>query len=264
MFFLSGSYLKTTTELRRLSQISSSPIISNISETIIGLTSIRAFDIEEHMKTQFSDRVELNNKAYMHEAMTLRYMSFWMDMLVAVIVSCVGFFVALTRYVSLNSTDDIKSYGFVLAILASLGPTMPLMLVTLTECTKCASSIQRLHEYYYCTELEAEYEDPKAPKDWPKNGDIEIKNLCLKYRKDLPLVLKNIDISIKGREKIGVVGRTGSGKSTIILAFMRIIEMEEDELGNPVGSIKIDNLQIDQIGLHELRRKVTIIPQDPV
>ena len=77
---LSRNYMKCTTELRRLNQLSSSPIISNVSETITGLTSISAFGIEGFMKKQFGERVELNNKAYMHESMVLRYMNFWVDM----------------------------------------------------------------------------------------------------------------------------------------------------------------------------------------
>jgi len=141
---------------------------------------------------------------------------------------------------------------------------MPLMLITMTEMTKSASSVQRLHEYYYNEELEADYKDPTPPDNWPLQGAIEIEHLSAKYRKGLPLVLKDISVSIKGNEKVGVVGRTGSGKSTIILALMRILEMDTDELDKPVGSISIDGVRIDKIGLHYLRSKITIIPQDPV
>ena len=93
--------------------------------------------------------------------------------------------------------------------------------------------------------------------NWPVQGYIEFFNYSVKYRKNLPAVLKKITLRIKPREKIGIVGRTGSGKSTIFLAILRIMEAES-------GSIFIDGVKISELGLYDLRQKITIIPQDPI
>jgi len=100
-------------------------------------------------------------------------------------------------------------------------------------------------------------------KEWPKNGNFSVNNVTYKYRPDLPEVIKSVSFKIKPFEKIGIVGRTGSGKSTMTLGLLRILEMAEGGDGN-LGNIVLDGQDISKIGLHVLREKVTIIPQDPV
>jgi ATP-binding cassette subfamily C (CFTR/MRP) protein 1 len=260
---LAIGFIKTSTELRRLSQNSLSPIISTISEMINGLTSIRVFGKTEFIGANFTERVMLNDRVYLHEGYVQSWMTVWLDVSMAVLIGFVSLFVVLTRYVALTSNDSGNVYGFVLSSTISMGGFLPMMLFTLTESLKSVSSIQRLHEYFTNTNIERPYEVPAAPKDWPTDGKIEIENLTVRYREGLPLVLKGISFNIGRYEKVGVVGRTGSGKSTMILALTRIIEMDGPE-GNPVGHVSIDGVRIDRIGLHELRKLVTIIPQDPL
>lgn len=93
-------------------------------------------------------------------------------------------------------------------------------------------------------------------QDWPVSGEIEYKNVFARYRSELPQVLRNLNMKIRPKEKIGVVGRTGAGKSTIILSLLRILEIES-------GSIEIDGVDISKINLNELRKKITVILQDP-
>jgi ABC-type multidrug transport system fused ATPase/permease subunit len=119
------------------------------------------------------------------------------------------------------------------------------------------TSVERL-AHYSLIESEAPHvmESNKLPKNWPENGEISFKELKLKYRKELDYALRGISLSIKRGEKIGICGRTGSGKSTLILALFRIVEFE--------GLIEIDEVDISKIGLHDLRSRISIIPQDPI
>jgi ABC-type multidrug transport system fused ATPase/permease subunit len=120
------------------------------------------------------------------------------------------------------------------------------------------TSVERIKEYCDLKEeTEWSIEETKPKNSWPETGEIHIKNFYLKYRKEVDYALKNFNIDIKPGEKVGIVGRTSSGKSTLTLALLRMIEHTE-------GSIFIDNINIDTIGLHDLRHKLTIIPQDPV
>ena len=135
--------------------------------------------------------------------------------------------------------------------------------MTLSEMTKSSSSIQRLHEFCEFKDLEKDLYLPKAPENWPKEGNIEINNLKVRYRTGLPLVLDNVSCKIENNQKIGIVGRTGSGKSTMLLALTRILEIsaEDQESGS---YIKMNGIQTHKVGLHELRKNITVIPQDPI
>lgn len=128
---------------------------------------------------------------------------------------------------------------------------------------KAAVSIQRILEYIQNTIFEKPLGGNETPENWPHEGRISISKMSIRYRKGLPLVLKDIDMEIKPGEKVAIIGRTGSGKSTSLLAFMRILEMANDENKLPLGNMKIDGIDIGKIGLHSLRKNIAIIPQDP-
>ena len=100
-------------------------------------------------------------------------------------------------------------------------------------------------------------QDRKPPHNWPQSGQIVFKNFSLKYREELDFAIKNLNIDVKAGEKIGIVGRTGAGKSSVTLGLFRILEHAH-------GDILIDNININSIGLHDLRHRLTIIPQDPI
>ena len=155
------------------------------------------------------------------------------------------------------SITDGATLGLLLTNLLTLGNISGNFITSMTKIMSEISSVERVREYVSSEENE---EDEnvivvEAPKFWLENSPvIKIRNLKVKYRKNLPLVLNGIDLDFKPNQKIGIVGRSGSGKSTLLLALMRIIEMEED------SKIEIDGLDISKIGLKQLRDKIEVIP----
>ena len=153
---------------------------------------------------------------------------------------------------------DTLSAGFAgLSISQSLGisHTLNWLVRTMSEFEANITSVERIKEYCEIKqEPEWSIKETKPSNTWPEEGKIKIEKYFLKYRNDLDYVLKDLNIEINSGEKIGIVGRTGAGKSTLTLALLRMIESTE-------GNIFIDNVDINTIGLHDLRHKLTIIPQ---
>jgi len=156
---------------------------------------------------------------------------------------------------------------------------MPLS-AQLTNLLKFSDAIPRSYEYAQNTESEAPYETPAAPKNWPTNGRIEVRNYTTRYRENLPLVLKKLSFTVNAKEKVGIVGRTGCGKSSLILALTRLLEPmsaairknefdlkkldeENAKLCDEKSEIWIDGVNVLDIGLKHLRKNLCVVPQDP-
>ncbi len=118
------------------------------------------------------------------------------------------------------------------------------------------NSVERLN-YYTNVPIETTYDEIIVANDWPDKGEIKFENYKMKYRENLPFVLKNVTFEIRGGERVGVCGRTGSGKSSLVNGLLRLVESSE-------GSIKIDGIDISNVNIGELRRAISVIPQDPV
>ncbi|CAD6196014.1 unnamed protein product [Caenorhabditis auriculariae] len=158
-----------------------------------------------------------------------------------------------TKYFGLSAGMAGLSVSYALSITEVLNMAVRMM----SEMETNIVSIERVKEYQ-AIEQEAKWEgETELPKDWPEKGEIQFENYAMRYREDLPKVLKNIDLKISGGEKIGIIGRTGSGKSSLTMALYRMIKATE-------GEIKIDGIPTDSLGLHQLRKKMIIIPQEPV
>jgi len=159
--------------------------------------------------------------------------------------------------------SDPSSSGLAITYIIMISGMAGVIFFPAITLVKAAVSIQRLKEYDDYNIHEKPFKTPKAPESWPSKGEIKVKDLSIRYRKGLPLVLDKVNFDVDAGEKVAIVGRTGSGKSTSILALMRILEMANDEKGRPLGEIIIDGVPIHKVGLHELRSKMGIIPQDP-
>ncbi|NP_001412107.1 multidrug resistance-associated protein 1 isoform 2 [Mus musculus] len=252
-FFVQRFYVASSRQLKRLESVSRSPVYSHFNETLLGVSVIRAFEEQERFIHQSDLKVDENQKAYYPSIVANR----WLAVRLECVGNCIVLFAALFAVISRHSL----SAGLVgLSVSYSLQITAYLnWLVRMSsEMETNIVAVERLKEYSE-TEKEAPWQiqETAPPSTWPHSGRVEFRDYCLRYREDLDLVLKHINVTIEGGEKVGIVGRTGAGKSSLTLGLFRINESAE-------GEIIIDGVNIAKIGLHNLRFKITIIPQDPV
>ncbi|XP_037669575.1 multidrug resistance-associated protein 1 isoform X1 [Choloepus didactylus] len=252
-FFVQRFYVASSRQLKRLESVSRSPVYSHFSETLLGVSVIRAFEEQQRFIRQSDLKVDENQKAYYPSIVANR----WLAVRLECVGNCIVLFAALFSVISRHSL----SAGLVgLSVSYSLQVTTYLnWLVRMSsEMETNIVAVERLKEYSE-TEKEAPWriEETAPPSSWPQTGRVEFRDYGLRYREDLDLVLKHINVTIQGGEKVGIVGRTGAGKSSLTLGLFRITESAE-------GEIVIDGVDIAKIGLHDLRFRITIIPQEPV
>ncbi|KAI4370859.1 hypothetical protein MLD38_019160 [Melastoma candidum] len=219
-------YTPTARELARISGIQRTPILHHFAESLAGAATIRAFNQEERFTRVNLELIDGHSRPWFHNASAMEWLSFRLN-----ILSNIVFAFSLALLVTLPE-------GIINPSIAGLAVTYGINLNAQQAITALV------------------IEDCRPPINWPSTGTISFRNLQIRYAEHLPSVLKNITCTFPGRKKIGVVGRTGSGKSTLIQAIFRIIEPRE-------GSIEIDDVDICKIGLHDLRSRLSIIPQDP-
>lgn len=191
-----------------------------------------------------------------------RFINSYTSLFATLIITGVALFAVLSRNVDYLSVDSaylglVLTWGFQVSQLLSMA------FVLAADLEQAMNAVIRVLQYIDNNPQEAEWNAPKAPEKWPVQADYDIKNISYKYRENLPHVINSISLQIAPREKIGVVGRTGAGKSTIALGLLRIIEISEGK-DKTKGKILMNDVNISEIGLHQLRNKCAIIPQDPV
>ncbi|KAJ1130883.1 hypothetical protein NDU88_009227 [Pleurodeles waltl] len=251
--FVQRFYVATSRQLKRLESVSRSPIYSHFSESITGASIIRAYGRQQSFIHLSDKKVDENQKCYYPGLVSNR----WLGVRVEFLGNCVVLFAALFAVIGRSSLNA----GLVgLSVSYALQVTMSLnwMVRMTSDLETNIVAVERVKEYSE-TETEASWtiEEKRPPPEWPNTGEVEFNNYSVRYRPGLDLVLRGLRLKVKGGEKVGIVGRTGAGKSSMTLCLFRILEAAE-------GSIYIDGVNISQIGLHDLRTKLTIIPQDPV
>lgn len=249
-FVIQRVFVKSSRQLKRLDSVSKSPIFSHFNESIVGVSSIRAFKLKKFFVKKMQDLIDENLVYFYPNYSTTRWLSLR--------VECLGHLVTLFACLfAILSQKNLSSGLSALSILYSLNISTILswFIRFSSEFEANITSIERINEYCN-TPHEAKWsiEETKPNKEWPNKGHVQFINYSLKYREELDFVLKDLNIEIQPCEKIGIVGRTGAGKSSLTLGLFRMIE-------NHVGQIIIDDVDIHKIGLHDLRQKITIIPQ---
>ncbi|XP_049538576.1 multidrug resistance-associated protein 1 isoform X1 [Anopheles darlingi] len=246
-------YVATSRQLKRLESVSRSPIYSHFGETIQGVQTIRAYSVQDRFITESDERVDANQLCYCPSIIANRWLAVRLEMVGNLIILFAALFAVLGRE-SMNAGLVGLSVSYALQITQTLN-----WLVRMTSDVETnIVAVERIKEYGE-TKQEAAWELPNStlPREWPEHGMVEFKDFQVRYREGLELVLRGISFVVEGGEKVGIVGRTGAGKSSLTLALFRIIE-------SAGGSIIIDGQDISKLGLHALRSRLTIIPQDPV
>ncbi|KAH8278915.1 hypothetical protein KR018_011001 [Drosophila ironensis] len=253
-YFIREFYLKTSRDVKRLEAVARSPIYSHLSTTITGLPIIRALGAQKELTAEFDNLQDLHSSGYYTFLATNRAFGYYLDCF------CTIYIVVIVLNYFFNPPQSAGEVG--LAITQAMGMTGMVQwgMRQSAELENTMTAVERVVEYDEI-EPEGEFESRPGKKpspSWPEKGEIVAEDLCLRYFPDRQskYVLKALDFRIRPREKVGIVGRTGAGKSSLINALFRLSYNE--------GSITIDDRDTAEMGLFDLRSKISIIPQEPV
>ncbi|XP_034942803.1 multidrug resistance-associated protein 4-like isoform X2 [Chelonus insularis] len=255
-FFISRDYyLRTAQDIKRLEGIAKSPVFSHITATLNGLTTVRSsgHEVEVMLRKRFDQFQDAHSGAWYLLIATSTAFGFAVDIVSCIFVCCVCF--SLISIGPENMTG--AAVGLAISQALILTGMVQYGVKQSTEVQAQMTSVERILEYTNLPKEDSGNTQP-APESWPSEGRIEFKSVFLSYKKDDPAVLKDINLVIESGWKVGVVGRTGAGKSSLITALFRLAN---DGL---VGKIIIDGVDTKDINLDDLRSNLSIIPQEPV
>ncbi|KAG8328043.1 Canalicular multispecific organic anion transporter 1 [Homalodisca vitripennis] len=245
-------YVATSRQLKRIESVTRSPIFSHFSDSISGASSIRAYGVEKRFSKTLEDRIDANQVCLYPSMVSNRWLSIRLETVGNIFIFFAALFAVLGRD-ELDSGIVGLSISYALQITSILNYAVRMA----SEVETNIVSVERIKEYAEVPQEAAWETQVKPNPEWPSKGTVSFKNYQVRYRKGLELVLKGVTFTVHGGEKIGIVGRTGAGKSSLTLCLFRILEAAG-------GHIYIDGQDISEIGLGDLRSRLTIIPQDPV
>jgi len=251
-FFVQRFYVATSRQLKRLESVSRSPIYSHFGESVTGATSIRAYGVQKRFIAESEEKVDFNQVCLYPSLISNR----WLAVRLETVGNLIIFFAALFAVIG-RDTTTAGLVGLSVSYALQITQTLNWLVRMTSDVETNIVAVERIKEYGE-TPQEAAWEvAPGPPPSWPDKGEVAFDNYQVRYREGLELVLKGISFKVTGGEKVGIVGRTGAGKSSLTLCLFRILEAAG-------GKIMIDGLDISKLGLHDLRSRLTIIPQDPV
>ncbi|XP_053113746.1 ATP-binding cassette sub-family C member 9 isoform X2 [Hemicordylus capensis] len=251
-YFIQKYFRVASKDLQELDDSTQLPLLCHFSETAEGLTTIRAFRHEARFKQRMLELTDTNNIAYLFLSAANRWLEVRTDYLGAFIV-----LTAAVASISQGSTSGLVGLGLLYAL--TITNYLNWVVRNLADLEVQMGAVKKVNSFL---SMESENYDgtmdvSQVPKDWPQEGEIKIEDLCVRYENNLKPVLKHVKAYIKPGQKVGICGRTGSGKSSLSLAFFRMVDIFD-------GRIVIDGIDISKLPLHTLRSRLSIILQDPI
>ncbi|KAJ6130455.1 Metal resistance protein YCF1 [Penicillium capsulatum] len=248
-------YLRTSRELKRLDSVTRSPIFAHFQESLGGISTIRAYRQENRFAMENEWRMDANLRAYFPSISANRWLAVRLEFIGSMIILASAGLAIVS--VATGSGLSAGMVGLAMSYALQITQSLNWIVRQTVEVETNIVSVERVLEYASLPSEAPEVIFKRRPAiGWPAQGAVSFENYSTRYREGLDLVLRDVSLDIKPREKIGVVGRTGAGKSSLTLALFRIIEAAN-------GSISIDGLDVSSIGLFDLRGRLAIIPQDP-
>jgi ATP-binding cassette subfamily C (CFTR/MRP) protein 1 len=252
VFVFSAAYYRSSArEVKRHESVLRSTVFARFSESVMGTSTIRAYGLQDHFSRKVRESIDDMNSAYYLTFANQRWLSVRLDVIGILLVFTTGILVVTSRF-----SVDPSIAGLVLSYILTIVQMIQFTVRQLAEVENNMNATERIHHYGTMLEEEAPLHMGEVRKTWPEHGEIVFDKVQMRYRAGLPLVLKDLSMHVAAGERIGVVGRTGAGKSSIMSTLFRLTELSG-------GSITIDGVDIAKIGLHDLRSKLAIIPQDP-
>lgn len=245
-------YLRASRDLKRLESVQRSPLFQQFGETLSGITTIRAYGDERRFIRDNLNKINAQSRPFLYLWACNRWLAFRVD----AIGDLVSFFAGVLIILSLGKIDA-GAAGIALTYAMSFTEDLLWLVRNYSVNEQNMNSMERIKEYLEVEqEADAIVEDKRPDPSWPSKGEVEIVEYSTRYRADLEPVLRSISVKFNAKEKVGIVGRTGAGKSSLTLALFRALEADS-------GKILIDGVDVSQIGLKDLRDSITIVPQDP-
>ncbi|KAH6645344.1 ABC transporter family protein [Truncatella angustata] len=245
-------YRASARQVKRYESVLRSKVVAKFIEGLSGVETIQAYGLKDQFVNDLRSSVDTMNAAYYITFANQRWLTMRLDAIGNLLVFAVGILVVTSRF-----SVDPSIGGLVLSYILSVVQMLQFSIRLLSEVDKGINSVERLRHYGEELEEEGPLHTIAIRESWPEKGEIIFNNVDMRHRQNLPLALQGLSIHIKGGERVGIVGRTGAGKSSIISALFRLVEISG-------GSITIDGIDVSRIGLFDLRSRLTIVPQDPV
>lgn len=251
--YVQGYYQATARELMRINGTTKAPVVNYATETSLGVVTIRAFKLTDSFFQNYLKLIDTDAKLFLYSNATLEWLIIRVEALQNLTLFAAAFLLVLLPKGFVAPGLIGLSFSYALALTS----TQIFMTRWYSNFCNYIISVERIKQFMHISpEPPAVIDDKRPPYPWPSKGRIELKDLKIRYRPNAPLVLKGISCTFIEGKKVGVVGRTGSGKTTLISALFRLVDPYN-------GKIIIDDIDICSIGLKDLRIKLSIIPQEP-